>query len=133
MLHKSFSGDSCCNPLSLGRMEKLLKQNIPNVYIYSVMIGSNVVMVRFHMVIDESLLDFKFSQPTSTFQDTEHGFFGNVNDQVAEVCRTIQNDEKLKNGYNAIGFSQGSQFLYFFNCSFLKISSYNSTFSLTKI
>ncbi|VDK85843.1 unnamed protein product, partial [Onchocerca ochengi] len=45
-------GDSCCNPLSLGRMEKLLKQNIPNVYIYSVMIGSNVVT------------------------DTEHGFFG---------------------------------------------------------
>ncbi|KAL3985647.1 Palmitoyl-protein thioesterase 1 [Acanthocheilonema viteae] len=80
-------GDSCCNPLSLGRIEKLLKANIPNVYIYSVMIGSNVVM------------------------DTEHGFFGNLNDQVAEVCQTIQNDEKLRNGYNAIGFSQGAQFL----------------------
>ncbi|VDM98138.1 unnamed protein product [Onchocerca ochengi] len=68
-------------------MEKLLKQNIPNVYIYSVMIGSNVVT------------------------DTEHGFFGNVNDQVAEVCEMIQKDEKLKNGYNSIGFSQGAQFL----------------------
>ncbi|EFO28409.2 palmitoyl-protein thioesterase 1 [Loa loa] len=80
-------GDSCCNPLSLGRIEKILKQNIPNVYIYSIMIGSNVVM------------------------DTEHGFFGNVNDQVAEVCQSIQKDEKLKNGYNSIGFSQGAQFL----------------------
>uniref|UniRef100_A0A915PND1 Palmitoyl-protein thioesterase 1 n=1 Tax=Setaria digitata TaxID=48799 RepID=A0A915PND1_9BILA len=80
-------GDSCCNPLSLGRMTKLLKENIPNVYIYSVMIGSNVIM------------------------DTEHGFFGNVNDQVAEVCQMIQKDEKLKNGYNSIGFSQGAQFL----------------------
>ncbi|CAG9539447.1 unnamed protein product [Cercopithifilaria johnstoni] len=59
-------GDSCCNPLSLGRIEKLLRKNIPNVYIYSVMIGSNVVM------------------------DTEHGFFGNVNDQVAELMTVVQ-------------------------------------------
>ncbi|VDK74374.1 unnamed protein product [Litomosoides sigmodontis] len=80
-------GDSCCNPLSLGRIEKLLRKHIPNVYVYSVMIGSNVAV------------------------DTEHGFFGNVNDQVAEVCQTIRKDEKLKNGYNAIGFSQGAQFL----------------------
>lgn len=66
-------------------------------------------------------LDFDFwrlksdlSHVELCFEDTEHGFFGNVNDQVAEVCHTIQKDEKLKKGYNAIGFSQGSQFLLVF-------------------
>ncbi|VDN44979.1 unnamed protein product [Gongylonema pulchrum] len=68
-------------------MKKILQRNIDGVYIYSVMIGSNVVT------------------------DTEHGFFGNVNDEVAEVCQKIQKDDKLKSGYNAIGFSQGAQFL----------------------
>lgn len=55
-------------------------------------------------------------------QDTEHGFFGNVNDQVAEVCQTIQNDKKFENGYNAIGFSQGAQFLYSLIAPFFSIS-----------
>ncbi|VDN06430.1 unnamed protein product [Thelazia callipaeda] len=80
-------GDSCCNPLSLGWIKNLLEENIPQVYIYSVMIGPNVIA------------------------DTEHGFFGNANDQVAYVCETIQKDGNLKDGYNSIGFSQGAQFL----------------------
>ena len=45
------------------------------------------------------------------FQDTENGFLMNVNDQVTQVCDKIAGDEKLKNGYNAMGFSQGGQFL----------------------
>lgn len=32
--------------------------------------------------------------------------------QVEEVCRQLGEDPKLANGYNAIGFSQGGQFLY---------------------
>lgn len=35
----------------------------------------------------------------------------NVNLQVKKVCTQIQNDTALKNGYHAIGFSQGAQFL----------------------
>lgn len=34
-----------------------------------------------------------------------------VNEQVAFVCDTIAQDPKLKGGYNAMGFSQGAQFL----------------------
>ena len=34
-----------------------------------------------------------------------------VNDQVSQVCQKIASDEKLKDGYNAMGFSQGGQFL----------------------
>merc|ERR1712241_911819 len=33
------------------------------------------------------------------------------NDQVKLACKLIQEDENLANGYNAMGFSQGSQFL----------------------
>lgn len=31
--------------------------------------------------------------------------------QVKEVCEKVAADPKLKNGYNALGFSQGGQFL----------------------
>uniref|UniRef100_A0A1B6H0L4 Palmitoyl-protein thioesterase 1 n=1 Tax=Cuerna arida TaxID=1464854 RepID=A0A1B6H0L4_9HEMI len=80
-------GDCCCNPLSLGRMKKFLEQQIPNVYVRSIMIGNNVA------------------------EDTENGFFMNVNDQVKMVCDQLASDPKLDQGYNAIGFSQGAQFL----------------------
>ncbi len=45
-------------------------------------------------------------------QDTENGFFSNVNEQVSMVCSQLAQDPKLKGGYNAMGFSQGGQFLY---------------------
>ena len=44
-------------------------------------------------------------------QDTENGFFMNVNKQINEVCAKIQADPLLANGYHAVGFSQGGQFL----------------------
>lgn len=31
--------------------------------------------------------------------------------QVKQVCEKLASDPKLKNGYNALGFSQGGQFL----------------------
>lgn len=80
-------GDSCCNPLSLGAFKETLEKHIPGVYVHSLRIGDNFA------------------------QDTENGFFMNVNDQVAMACQKIGQDPKLSNGYNAIGFSQGSQFL----------------------
>lgn len=39
-------------------------------------------------------------------------FFTNVNDQVTQVCEQLAADMKLKGGFNAIGWSQGSQFMY---------------------
>lgn len=44
-------------------------------------------------------------------QDTKNGFLMNVNDQIEEACQKINNDPELKGGYNAMGFSQGGQFL----------------------
>lgn len=41
----------------------------------------------------------------------ENSFFMNVNEQVREVCRQLAQDPQLQRGYNAMGFSQGGQFL----------------------
>lgn len=80
-------GDSCCNPLSMGSIKKMVEGKIPGVYVRSLMIGSNVL------------------------EDTENGFLMNANTQVDIVCKKLASDEKLQGGYNAMGFSQGGQFL----------------------
>jgi palmitoyl-protein thioesterase len=43
--------------------------------------------------------------------DEFNGFFKNINSQVDEVCKIMKADPKLEKGFNAVGFSQGSQFL----------------------
>lgn len=80
-------GDNCCNPLSMGAMKKMVEEEVPGIYVLSLMIGKTVA------------------------QDTESGFFMDVNEQVAFVCDKLAQDPKLKGGYNAMGFSQGAQFL----------------------
>uniref|UniRef100_A0A3Q0SCJ3 Palmitoyl-protein thioesterase 1 n=1 Tax=Amphilophus citrinellus TaxID=61819 RepID=A0A3Q0SCJ3_AMPCI len=80
-------GDSCCNPVSMGYIKKMVELEIPGIYVLSVMIGKNVV------------------------EDTENGFFSDVNEQVSTVCAQLAQDPELKGGYNAMGFSQGAQFL----------------------
>jgi len=80
-------GDVCCNPLSMGFIKDLIQQAIPGTYVYSVELGGSV------------------------FSDELGGFFGEVNSQVAEVCATLKADPNLSGGFNAVGFSQGGQFL----------------------
>ncbi|XP_069125987.1 palmitoyl-protein thioesterase 1-like [Argopecten irradians] len=80
-------GDSCCNPLSMGSIKKMIEKQVKGVYVNSLMIGSNIA------------------------SDTTNGFFMNANDQIAMACDMIAKDSKLQNGYHAIGFSQGGQFL----------------------
>uniref|UniRef100_A0A8B9Z0S5 Palmitoyl-protein thioesterase 1 n=1 Tax=Buteo japonicus TaxID=224669 RepID=A0A8B9Z0S5_9AVES len=82
-----FTGDSCCNPQSMGYIKKIVENKIPGIYVLSLKIGSNLI------------------------QDMENSFFMNVNDQVTEVCSQLAKDPHLKGGYNAMGFSQGGQFL----------------------
>ena len=80
-------GDSCCNPLSLGKVIEEIKNENPGIYVHSLQIGSNFE------------------------EDTMNGFFLEINKQIAMACRIISNDSNLSNGYNAMGFSQGGQFL----------------------
>jgi len=79
-------GDSCCNPFSMGSVAKLFEKRIPGVHVHSLMIGDNVI------------------------QDTENGFFLNINSQIELACQRIKEDPKLKDGYHAVGFSQGGLF-----------------------
>jgi len=68
-------------------IESILKDNIDGVYVHRIMIGGNIVV------------------------DTESGFFRDTNRQIREVCEMMASDPELQGGYNAIGFSQGGQFL----------------------
>ncbi|OBS80858.1 hypothetical protein A6R68_20938 [Neotoma lepida] len=80
-------GDSCCNPISMGAIKKMVEKEIPGIYVLSLEIGKNMI------------------------EDVENSFFLNVNSQVTIVCQILEKDPKLQQGYNAIGFSQGGQFL----------------------
>ncbi|XP_055371254.1 palmitoyl-protein thioesterase 1 [Condylostylus longicornis] len=80
-------GDTCCNPLSMGRIKQLIENNIPGVYVKSLEIGGNIV------------------------NDLRSGFFIHPDKQLADVCEQLNADENLQNGFHAIGFSQGAQFL----------------------
>ncbi|XP_012273440.1 palmitoyl-protein thioesterase 1 [Orussus abietinus] len=80
-------GDSCCFSFSLGQIETILKDELPGVYIKSIMIGNNEV------------------------EDVKNSYFGNLNDQVQKVCDEIKSSREFSIGYNAIGFSQGAQLL----------------------
>uniref|UniRef100_A0A915KCM7 Palmitoyl-protein thioesterase 1 n=1 Tax=Romanomermis culicivorax TaxID=13658 RepID=A0A915KCM7_ROMCU len=80
-------GDTCCNPISMGSIKTMLEKEIKGVYVNSLQIGNNFA------------------------EDTYNSFFMNVNSQVDMACKTLKNDPKLASGYNAIGFSQGGQFL----------------------
>ncbi|XP_037068307.1 palmitoyl-protein thioesterase 1-like [Pollicipes pollicipes] len=80
-------GDSCCLPTSMGMIKRTVEDNVPGVYVRSLMIGPNII------------------------DDTLNGFFRPVDSQIEEVCQKLAADEKLQGGYNAMGFSQGGQFL----------------------
>lgn len=79
-------GDSCCNPLSLGRLIDYVKKQVPGIYTHSMKFGDNIL------------------------EDTLSGFFTNSNKQIDMACKNLSADENLKSGFNVIGFSQGGQF-----------------------
>ncbi|TPX50514.1 palmitoyl[protein] hydrolase [Chytriomyces confervae] len=81
-------GDSCCNPDSMGYLSTLLSANLNNtVFIHS---------VRLTATEDD---------------DKKAGFFGIASEQVDSVCKSLAEIAELRNGFNAIGFSQGGLFL----------------------
>jgi len=80
-------GDTCCYSFSMGRIKKMIEQEVSDIYVYSIEIGDSVE------------------------EDEWNGFFKNVNDQIDYVCEKLASNPNLTNGFNALGFSQGSQFL----------------------
>jgi len=85
-------GDSCCNEQSIGGFVKTLEELLPNTLIYSLSVTDS----------------------ESELVERKNSYFGNINNQVDYVCNRLQEDDlypQLKNGFNALGFSQGGQFL----------------------
>eukprot|EP00049_Salpingoeca_infusionum_P005639 m.94823 g.94823 ORF g.94823 m.94823 type:complete len:309 (+) comp13028_c0_seq1:231-1157(+) len=80
-------GDTCCLPFSMGAVKKQIEKSIPGIYVKSIEIGNNQI------------------------EDELGGFLGNVNNQLQTVCDQLANDPQLADGFNAVGFSQGGQFL----------------------
>jgi palmitoyl-protein thioesterase len=76
-------GDDCCNPESMGRVKSLIASKLPpGTFIYSVQVGDTVE------------------------NDHQAGFFGKIDEQVDQVCKDLADIPELKDGFNAIGFSQ---------------------------
>lgn len=80
-------GDSCCATWSIGALQKQIQDALPGTFVHSIATGDDVG------------------------HDTLGGYFGNLNEQVAAVCDHLASIPQLSQGYNAVGFSQGSQFL----------------------
>ncbi|KAL6754909.1 palmitoyl protein thioesterase [Haematococcus lacustris] len=79
-------GDSCCASYSIGAIKAEIEQQL-GVYVHSIATGSTAAA------------------------DVWSSYFGSVNDQVAGVCDELRSTPELAGGYNAVGFSQGGQFL----------------------
>merc|ERR1712079_785496 len=71
----------------MGYIKQVIEDSLPGVYVRSLQIGGNIVA------------------------DEANGVFGDTNRQIREVCQELADNPQLKDGYNAIGFSQGGQFL----------------------
>jgi len=80
-------GDTCCNPFSLGAIQKLIEKQIPGIFVHSIQIGNNSV------------------------EDEMNGFFMPIAEQIPFAFNQLLNIPQLANGFNAVGFSQGGQFL----------------------
>eukprot|EP00210_Caulerpa_lentillifera_P003150 g3010.t1 len=78
-------GDTCCGKRSVGRIKTFIEENY-GIFVYSIGFGIEA-------------------------QDFAAGYLGSVNDQVTTVCKKLKSIKQLYHGYNAIGFSQGGQFL----------------------
>jgi palmitoyl-protein thioesterase len=81
------AGETCCEN-EINSYAKFLKSLLgESVYIRSVRIGNS---------IDEDKVLSLFTHPF---------------EQIQQVCEDIKNDARFKNGYNAIGLSQGGLFI----------------------
>jgi len=80
-------GDTCCYPFSMGAIKKLIEQQLPGIYVYSIEIGKSIE------------------------DDEYNSYFMNVNDQIEYAFQELNAIPELAKGFNAMGFSQGGQFL----------------------
>ncbi|KAF9545839.1 hypothetical protein EC957_010467 [Mortierella hygrophila] len=61
--------------------------------------------------IDPNVFTHSIYLAASEAEDQRAGFFGNVNKQIEAICDQLKAIPELEGGFNAVGFSQGGQFL----------------------
>ncbi|OWA52216.1 Palmitoyl-protein thioesterase 1 [Hypsibius exemplaris] len=79
-------GDTCCAN-GIANLQKVIRNNISGIFVHSVEIG------------------------TTEDEDKDNSYFLQVNKQIDQVCKNLSQIPELQNGYNAVGLSQGGQFL----------------------
>ncbi|CAF1073099.1 unnamed protein product [Brachionus calyciflorus] len=80
-------GSTLHSKKSIVSFKNMIEENIPGVYVHLIHIGHN------------------------RFEDSVKSIWSNINNEIEFVCEDLKLNSNLINGYNAIGFSQGSQFL----------------------
>ncbi|KNC83470.1 palmitoyl-protein thioesterase 1 [Sphaeroforma arctica JP610] len=89
----------------MGGISRMIKAELgEDTYVLPLMVGSNIA------------------------DDMKNGFFMPVNDQVDLVCDMVKKDPRLQDGFNAMGFSQGGQFMraYIQRCNTPKVHNFIS-------
>jgi palmitoyl-protein thioesterase len=77
-------GDFANDPMGMVPLAKQISKFLGGAYVLNVQIGKNDIA------------------------DIMNGFLMNLDDQVDYFAKVVQGDENLKNGFNAIGYSQGN-------------------------
>ncbi|KAN0065303.1 hypothetical protein ACQY0O_001138 [Thecaphora frezii] len=80
-------GDSAHSP-GIRDFIHQVQEAFPGIYVHSVDLGAS-----------------------SDTEDRKQGFFGHVNDQIQTACQQLASLPELHRGFDAVGFSQGGQFL----------------------
>ncbi|KAJ3064907.1 hypothetical protein HDU98_011687 [Podochytrium sp. JEL0797] len=80
-------GDSARNADSMGYIADLIRTELPDIFVHLIELGS------------------------TEEEDKNAGFFGIVTEQINQVCEDLKAIPELRHGFNAVGFSQGGQFL----------------------
>ena len=84
----------CCSEVE-GRDKRIIEENIPGIYVRSLQI-----------IMDDFLHNLLGDILGSQLSEIEASIFRPVKEQVDVACQQIANDPLLRNGYNAIGYSQ---------------------------
>ncbi|CAG8480793.1 7672_t:CDS:2, partial [Diversispora eburnea] len=77
---------TCCDSDVAG-LQEFINNTLPGIYTHSIMLGKDV------------------------YEDGVLSVYGNANEQVDCICKQLKDNENLRNGFNAVGLSQGGLLL----------------------
>ena len=63
-----------------------------------------------HTNSDVPVISINTGSGGSFASDMASSYYGDMNEEIAKVCRFLREQDDLKGGFNMIGFSQGGQF-----------------------